>query len=532
MNSADLQAMIGQLMVCGFDGISPSSEIIELIREYKVGGIILFARNIGNAKEVLRLTTELQMIAKQAGHQRPLLLCVDQENGVVRRLGAGTTVFPGAMLLGATGSTDNAYWTGLATGAELKALGINWNLAPVADVNNNPRNPVIGVRSYGEDPLIVADFAWEAIRGMRAAGVITTLKHFPGHGDTDVDSHLNLPIVPYGMERLEAVELMPFKTLISRGADTIMTAHIHFPSIDGEERIPATLSPRILTGVLREHLGYNGVVTTDCLEMHAVKNTIGTVNGAVAAIKAGADLVMISHTYDLQKGAAIALANAVTEGGISETALKSACERVQKLKDRYLSWKDIGNDLNSLRLPEEVGGQRHKKLAQEIYRQGVTLYRNEEAAVPVSKASSGKVLVIYPAEGNMLQVEDVQYSNCSLGKAVREIHPSAEEFAVSGSPDAEEILRILEKAGQYDTIIAGTLSAAQNPQQVQWVNALLENKEKVIVVAMKSPYDISCFHGAATYIATFEHTYPALCAAARLIFGLDEPKGKMPVTIL
>lgn len=532
MNKTGLQKMVGQLLVCGFDGITPSDEIKELIRDHKIGGIILFARNIGDANEVLRLTTELQLIAKQAGHERPLLICVDQENGVVRRLGTGTTVFPGAMLLGATGKTENAYMVGVATGTELKALGINWNLAPVVDVNNNPRNPVIGVRSYSEDPVTVANFAREAIRGMRQAGIITTLKHFPGHGDTDVDSHLNLPTVPYDMERLDKVELVPYRELIREGVDTVMTAHIYFPSIEKSGCIPATLSRNVVTGLLRQKLGYSGVITTDCMEMNAVRNTIGTINGSVAAIKAGIDLVMISHTYELQKGAIEAIITGVTKGGISEAEIESAYNRVQALKDLYLSWEDIQNDLGSLQLSDAVGGRSHKKLAQEIYRQGVTLYRNESAVIPVSNAQSGKVLVIYPTGVNISQVEDVQYSSCSLGKAVKEIHPYAQEFAVSNSPNTEEVINALEMSGRYDTIIVGTMSAVQNPEQVNLIKSLLKSEKKVIVVAMKSPYDISCFRGVSAYIATYEYTYSALCAAARLIFGLDEAKGKMPVTIL
>lgn len=189
MDITRLRKKVGQLMVVGFKGITASDDIKELIREHHVGGIILFGRNIGSPQEILSLTQELQQVAKDAGHEQPLLICIDQENGVVRRLGEGTTIFPGAMLLGATGEPENAYQVGVATGKELKALGINWNLAPVMDVNNNPENPVIGVRSFGEAADMVSEFGRMAMKGMQEAGIITTLKHF-----LDMGIQMSIPI--------------------------------------------------------------------------------------------------------------------------------------------------------------------------------------------------------------------------------------------------------------------------------------------------------------------------------------------------
>lgn len=537
----DLRKMIGQLMVCGFDGITPNKEIKELIQDYHLGGIILFVRNIGNTQDVRRLTSELQLLARQSGHERPLFICIDQENGVVRRLGTGTTVLPGAMLLGATDNPDNAYRTGVATGKEMKELGINWNLAPVVDVNNNPRNPVIGVRSYSEDPVKVGLFAREAIRGMREAGIITTLKHFPGHGDTNMDSHLDLPAVPYNLDRLENVELLPYKALLKNYADVVMTAHIRFPAID-DSGLPATLSKNIITGLLREKLEYDGVVTTDCMEMNAVKNSVGTAKGAVAAIKAGVDLVMVSHTIELQREAAETVFKAAVEGEIPQTILAKAYERVQKLKERYLSWDDIQQNISEINLesgtvkkdtqyPVFIDGFMHEELASEIYSQGVTLYRNENI-IPVSNTGTERVLVIYPQGGSNSIAEDSLHSGYLAGKAIKAVYPPADELAVSGRPDDKEIFDAVQKANMYDTLIVGTLSAIQIPEQANLVRALLVLQKKLIVLAMKSPYDISCFQTVKAYIATYEHSYPALCVAARIIFGLDQARGIMPVTIL
>src|SRR6266516_3539596 len=241
-----LEEQIGQLLMVGFWGSTPSQEIIDLIQRYQVGNIILFSRNIRNACQVLELTQSLQMIAKEAGHRFPLFIAIDQENGIVQRLGETATIFPGNMALGAIGSEEIAYKVALATGRELKALGINMNLAPVVDVNNNPANPVIGVRSFGEEPHQVAQLAAAAVKGYSSAGIITCLKHFPGHGDTAVDSHLALPTIPYTMERLAAIELVPFSNGIEAGADSVMISHIYFPSLMRHEVLPSTLSPTVV----------------------------------------------------------------------------------------------------------------------------------------------------------------------------------------------------------------------------------------------------------------------------------------------
>jgi beta-N-acetylhexosaminidase len=241
-----LEEQIGQVLMVGFWGNTPSQEIIDLIQHYHVGNIILFSRNVRAAQQVLELTRSLQMIAKQAGHPYPLLIAIDQENGIVQRLGEAATIFPGNMALGAVDSEEIAYKVALATGQELKAFGINMNLAPVVDVNNNSANPVIGVRSFGEDPQQVARLGAAMVKGYHAAGILSCLKHFPGHGDTAVDSHLALPTLPYGLERLEALELVPFRSGIKAGADSVMIAHVTFPAMTRRDMLPATLSPDIV----------------------------------------------------------------------------------------------------------------------------------------------------------------------------------------------------------------------------------------------------------------------------------------------
>ncbi|HLR92520.1 MAG TPA: glycoside hydrolase family 3 protein, partial [Atopostipes sp.] len=230
----NIKQKIGQLFVVGFPGKELTVELKQMIHEYHIGGVILFAHNIGSPDEVLNLTTSLQKEAKQAGYKYPMLIAIDEENGTVKRLGEGAGEYPGAMALSATNHSEYAYEVGKATGDDLYQLGINWNFAPVLDVNNNPSNPVIGVRSFGETPEMVSEFGIEFMRGLQNAGVATAVKHFPGHGDTNTDSHYALPKINHDIERLHKVELVPFKKAIEKGADSIMTAHIVFPALEPE----------------------------------------------------------------------------------------------------------------------------------------------------------------------------------------------------------------------------------------------------------------------------------------------------------
>lgn len=516
-------------MVFGFNGKKMTPEIRDLIRNEQLGGIIFFGRNIGTPEEVLALTSELQREAKLAGHKHPLLICIDQEGGVVRRLGEGATVFPGNMLLGATHNPENSYKIGVATGKELKALGVNWNLAPVLDVNNNPENPVIGVRSFGESADLVAKMGRMVMKGMQDAGVITTLKHFPGHGDTNVDSHLDLPVISHDMDRLEEIELKPFVELIQNGADTVMTAHVYFPAIENAVGVPATLSKKVITGLLRNKLKFNGVVTTDCMEMNAISETIGTANGAIEALKAGVDLVMVSHQYDKQRETIETVLSAIESGRLDEKIIDAALDRVSKLKEKYLSW-DTTPVNEIVTVPDVVGSLEHEKLVEEIYRQGVTIVKND-GSLPLPISEQHKVLVIVPDNNSKMQVEDKKYSNFALAEAIQENNIFADVVKVSNPINLEEIERIVAKTKEYESVIVGTLTISPNNSQIELIEKVYETGVRVVVIATRSPYDLSYLPNIHSYITTYEFTYPALKTAAAAIFGKTDVSGKLPVTI-
>ncbi|WP_408006641.1 beta-N-acetylhexosaminidase [Pseudalkalibacillus sp. A8] len=522
----DLRQKIGQLMVFGFKAEHPSKlsdEIKDLIENHHVGGIILFGRNIGTPDEIQKLTTTLQATAKNAGQEQPLFICIDQENGVVRRLGEGTTVFPGAMLLGATGDSELAYEIGKASGEELIDLGINWNLSPVVDVNNNPNNPVIDVRSFGERPEMVAEFGKQLMKGMQSSGLITTLKHFPGHGDTKVDSHLALPVIPHDLDRLRNIELLPFKESIDSGADTVMSSHVYFPSIEPEANRPATMSRAVMTGLLRDELGFDGVITTDCMEMKAIADGIGTAQGAVEAIKAGVDLIMISHLPSLQHETIEHVYQAVISGEIEEKTIDDAYERVMRLKRKSLKWNE--------ELKVFSAKETHKNIAEDVMRKGITILEHKKGILPLPKEQSHRILVIYPENSYLTQVEDERFSENALGELVKELNQTAKVISVSQFPDQSEIDFMKFLANSADTIIVGTLSATRSEGQKRMMSDMLNLNKPLIHIAMRSPYDLGLFPEADVSVATFEFTTPALRLAVHSLFGLEKVSGTLPVSI-
>jgi uridine kinase len=301
-----LEASAGQMLVAGWTGTEVSAEAADLIARGNLGGLIIFGRNLRSAAQARELSGHLQEIAAGAvpRSRAPLLIAIDQEGGPVSRFtaGHGATAMPGNADIGAVGSADAAYRAARATALELEAVGVNWNYAPVVDVFSNPANPVIADRSYGTDPALVARLGAAAVRGCQDGGVMATAKHFPGHGDTDTDSHLTLPCVPHDRARLDRVELPPFRAAVAAGAGAIMTAHVTVPAIEPCPGLPATLSRAVLTGLLREEMGFDGLIVTDCLEMAAIADRFGVAEAAVAAIRAGADMALISHTAARQWG--------------------------------------------------------------------------------------------------------------------------------------------------------------------------------------------------------------------------------------
>ncbi|MEF3304133.1 beta-N-acetylhexosaminidase [Paenibacillus sp. GYB003] len=528
-----LRQKIGQMIHCGFHGLEPSQDIARLIRERHIGGVILFARNVRDVRQVAAMNAELQRIALEAGVP-PLTIAIDQEGGMVARLTEGVALMPGNMAIAAGGDARAAYDAARITGKELRALGVNLNYAPVLDVNVNPNNPVIGVRSYGESPELVAEFGAQAIRGLQEANVSATAKHFPGHGDTDVDSHLDLPTISHSRERIGRVELAPFRRAIETGIDAIMSSHIYFPAFESE-KLPVTLSRAVLTGLLREELGFGGVIMTDCMEMKAIADHYGTVAAAVMAVEAGADCVLISHRHDLQEGAIEAIAAAVEAGRLGEARIDASVARLLAMKQRRgVTAEAVTTAADEAYFAGEafrgVGSPAHRETARRISEAGVTLVKADAGALPLRRE---RTLVVSVLAGAVSEVDESVDLPVTLGQAIAAQGVPVEERTVAldevGAKAAELIG--LAVGGGFGQVVVGTYNASLRPDQSALVRGMMEQGAKPIVVALRSPYDIAAFPQVSAFLATYESRPLALQSAAKALTGQIATKGRLPVAV-
>ncbi|MFC4779384.1 glycoside hydrolase family 3 protein [Paenibacillus sp. GCM10023252] len=510
---------VGQLFVCGFHGHTASEGLCELIEQYGLGGTIYFSRNIMNAEQVHTLSSSIQKVAEDAGRP-PLFTAIDQEGGMVARLVEGVTLMPGNMALGATGSDEGARETARVCGEELRLLGVNMNYAPCLDVNNNPNNPVINVRSYSDRPDLVSRLGTAAVLGYQSAGIAATVKHFPGHGDTDVDSHRDLPVVAHSRERLDAVELVPFRAAISAGADVIMTAHVCLPVLD-PSGVPSTLSEPVITGLLREELGYDGVVVTDCLEMNAIDTFYGPEQGAVMALKAGADMVLVSHTLEKQRAAIEAVIAAVESGELPLSRVEEAAGRVLRLKER----RTLTYELQPW---EEVAGQlaapEHRAVAQRWSEASVTLVKDEMGLLPLSK--DAKTLVLWPDIVPVSEADEMLAGDGTLGASlVKQGFTRLTERIMSST----EPLASLEA---FDQIIVATYDAVKHPLERRIAEEVIRLAgERCVMVSVRNPLDLTVYPNAAVYLAVYECRSLALASAAKALAGELQPLGRLPLEL-
>jgi beta-N-acetylhexosaminidase len=344
--TSELEKQAASLFTVGFYGKSVTDDLKGLIAR-GVGGVIFFARNVGTPAEVLELNREIKRTA-----ERPLLLAIDQEGGQVARLRAGFTEVPPMRAVGATGSPALARELGKVIGRELRAVGFDMNYAPVLDIDTNPDNPIIAARSFGRTPEIVTEMGLALAAGLQEVGVAACGKHFPGHGDTSQDSHLELPTLPHAMERLERVELAPFQAAARAGIASFMTAHVIFEAVDAKH--PATMSRAVLTGILREKLGYDGLVVTDDVEMKAIADNYGVEEAVLLGLNAGVDHFLCCHTAELAHRAIEAIVKAVESGKVSGETLAKATRRFGEVRTRYELPVGSAAGLEVLRSPEHL----------------------------------------------------------------------------------------------------------------------------------------------------------------------------------
>lgn len=523
-----LEQKIGQMVMCGFATTEVNDNIRSLIKEYHVGGIIYFRRNVESKEQVSALSHQLQEISREQTNI-PLFISIDQEGGMVARIDwDDITLIPGNMTIGATRSAEHAYQAAHICGEELLRLGINMNFAPSLDVNNNPENPVIGVRSYSERPDLVAELGTAQIRGLQEANVAATAKHFPGHGDTAVDSHHGLAAVPHDEERLVAVELAPFVQAIREGVDCIMTAHVIFPAFE-PNAIPATLSYNVLTKLLRQRLGYHGLIVTDCLEMHAISKEVGVAEGAVRAVEAGADILLVSHTYEEQVASIQALCEAVRSGRIAESRIDESIDRIITLKNkRHMGENsEVAADFFAY-----LGTPESKASVDQMFEDSTTLVKDDAGALPLDR--SAKTLVIWPQVRTRSEVDDLIVQEYTLVSALEPHMQHVEILRINNDPEPFEVNEILANTEGYSQIVVLTYNPVSklHQGQVDVVNALLARSSiRVVVASTRNPYDLNQFPDAPTYLCCYENRPAAMKALGNVLLGITEPKGKLPVTI-
>ncbi|WP_240839714.1 beta-N-acetylhexosaminidase [Acidaminobacter sp. JC074] len=467
LSELSLREKIGQMFIVG---VMDDKHLQKVLLDYHVGGIIHFSRNGQTAKEAFDFFSRARALSKH-----PLIRTIDQEGGIVTRIKEGITPISGNMAIAATGDTKNAEIASHILSKELTAIGANMNLAPVVDVNNNAKNPVIGVRSFGENPDRVADFSSAALKGYKENNMLAVAKHFPGHGDTSTDSHFNLPRVDHDLERLHQVELKPFKRMIDENIDGIMISHVMFKAID--DKRPATLSKRVITDLLRDELDYQGLIMTDCMEMHAVSKFVDPKMAAVEAILSGVDMVMYSSDLDVQVACMEAVYEAVKSGLISEEIIDKAVKRIIRHKS-YMSQVDMSwDEARKLIMTEEAMGATVKIALSSITQKGRLPF---------------------------------DLSEC-------------QNYYI---PDSDLLKETFEDAKSYDMINKDkALVFYRNKADLEsYIDKL--DPGKVVLVNLKSPYEV---FGGFTTLFTYELSRLSLTGLQAVLEG-DAALGKLPVS--
>lgn len=597
LSNMSLRQKITQMMMVDFrqwktaddeaksDFTKMNSEVQKIVEDYDFGSVIFFANNIKETEQSFDLTMDLQKAATK-DNGIPLLITTDQEGGIVYRLGSGTAL-PGNMALGATGDVNNAKIAGEIIGSELSSLGINTTLAPVVDVNNNANNPVIGLRSYGEDAEMVGKMASAEIEGLAEYNVIGCAKHFPGHGDTATDSHYGLPMVDKSKEELLNNELKPYQVAINQGIEMIMSAHILYPQLDDttvyseqtkkQEKLPSTLSHKILTNLLKEEMGFKGVVVTDAMNMAGIAATYDEVQAVKLAINAGVDLICmptnITCLEDMSKLDAIidGVEKAVNDGEIQESRLDDAVTRILTLKENkgILDWKESNYSLE--KALATVGSDENKAKEREIAAKAVTVVKNENNTLPLNVTKKSKVLSV-AAENNqrsLMKYGAERAKNAGLipdGAEVkvtrymdRTLASDATVINADGSTYTSSMTDLLDWC---DTLVVVSDNSGLNVAKAHYNNNytgtpynLVDYVEKAdaskttVVISANKPYDVQMYPNADAIMAVYgskgdpteqliggatgstSASGPNITAGVEVAFGVFGASGKLPVSI-
>ena len=524
LNSMTLSQKVGQMFTIGFSGTSLTSSLSSAIKDYNLGNVIYMGANVTNYQTLSKMSNDIQnVMIKNNGVAA--FISTDQEGGRVARLTSGATHFISNMAMAATNDFNNTYLQGEACGSELRHYGINVDFAPVLDVNNNPDNPIIGIRSYSDNPILVAMNGINMIRGLQDANVMACSKHFPGHGNTSVDSHYGLPTITSTKDELYQTELAPFIASIANGIDSIMTTHIIFTAID--ETYPATLSKKVLTGLLREELGYEGLIITDGMEMDAIDKYFGTTEeAAVLAVKAGVDMLLYTSTANPKK-AHTAIVNAVNSGEISIERINESVKRILLKKIKYdlidnyqASTTDITTMLND-----------HQELSYKFAEESITLVKGSFDGLDKNKST----LIISPEASFSLGSNLSSNSFASYAKSYLEKngYKNVKSYTVAKNISSSDSSTIINEAKSYDQIVVAmsNVKTSNYSRTISFVNSLANLNKKLVVIALETPYDIMAYSSdVTTYICCYSYQEASCKALARYLCGEFEAKGVLPIT--
>ena len=487
-----LQEKLGQRLAAGFQGLEPPKEFLRLIKEYKVGNIILFRRNIQDGPQLKKLCATLRKVVEEETGVTPFIT-IDQEGGVVTRLPESEVNIPGAMAVAATGNPRNAYDMGLLTAQELRSYGVDFDLAPVMDINCNPDNPVIGVRSYGDTPERVAEYGSQMVRGLLDGGVYCSLKHFPGHGDTAVDSHLGLPCIDRSFDELMQRELKPFIAGIEAG--------------------------RIMTGLLREKLGFGGIIISDCMEMDAIKKFYGTVNGVLAAMKAGVDLVFVSQTPALAAEAMQNARRAAENGELDLAELDVSVQRMLEAKAQCAAMQ-----------PKTLGDEAAcRARAEEVRAASITAVHLPRGGMP---ALGDNPLFLGCADYRSTIASNGESSGFTFPEEMRRHADKGTALVTDKDPGDAEIAEVVSQAAPHSCIVLGTYNGHILQGQLRLAKALAATGLPMILVALRNPYDLRNMPNHVAALAGWEYTRPLFDALWPVLNGTARPTGKLPLLTL
>ena len=519
-----LDEKIGQLVVARYTGEffnydSPYiKNLEELVGKYHLGGLILFG---GEALETAYFTNHFQRLARI-----PLLIASDLERGAGNQV-TGATLFPPLMALGAADSEELAYEMGRITAIEGRALGIHMTYAPVVDVNINPDNPIINIRSVGEDPEQVARITRAFIRGCQGHGMMATAKHFPGHGDTDQDSHSLLPVIKADQDRLKKVELYPFQAAIEAGVDSIMTAHLYIPALEPEEGLPATLSPRIMTDLLRKQMGFKGLIVTDALEMRGITGYFGDEEAALRALKAGVDLLLLplDPVKVIER-----LKQAVKSGELPLGRVEESLRRVLLAKTRLGLHRQRYVSLE--RLPMILGKQEFRKIARKTFASAITLVKNDGNLLPIRKDKKVVLVSLSSDPGDY-------YAGRRLATELAGRLPGIPVFYADGDTGREKLDEALSAASQADLVVAALFSSLRSgkgtvdlePVHAEFIRQLKAAGVTVVALSFGSPYFLRHFPEVDGYLCLYRNTPETQELAAMALTGEIRLSGRLPVSL-